>query len=283
MTTPDERPLATVKASIASTLKDAEIARLTAELGRLEADYQELQATQDRQWARCPDGCGCRLATDDAAKQECGCDGPCTMECQENGYPDAPSYRDLAVRRVMDERDDFRIRLEGALLAEAQARVDLAEAREQLASVRADRDLFNRQRNELAGERDALGEKTDLLEAECTERADSETDLRGERDALSNELLAVRATLASEREELATCRERNAAIAAQLDQYRDERDDARGKLDEIRAMVDATRPHFSAEQLRIVLHAIREEAGLEPAAGGESWRPGEGGVMETAR
>lgn len=54
---------------------------------------------------RCPDGCGCRLATDDADRAECGCDGPCTAECRENGYPDAPSYRDAAVKHVMDERD----------------------------------------------------------------------------------------------------------------------------------------------------------------------------------
>jgi hypothetical protein len=28
--------------------------------------------------ARCPEGCGCRLGTDDADRRECGCDGPCT-------------------------------------------------------------------------------------------------------------------------------------------------------------------------------------------------------------
>lgn len=59
-------------------------------------------------WPRCPDGCGCRLATDDADRAECGCDGPCTAECRENGYPDAPSYRDAAVKHVMDELDAAR-------------------------------------------------------------------------------------------------------------------------------------------------------------------------------
>lgn len=72
-------------------------------------------------WPRCPDGCGCRLATDDADRAECGCDGPCTAECRENGYPDAPSYRDAAVKHVMDERD--------------QARADLAKAGELIRSL----------------------------------------------------------------------------------------------------------------------------------------------------
>lgn len=59
----------------------------------------------DLRWPCCPDGCGCRIGTDDADGRECGCDGPCTMECLENGYPDAPSYRELAVRPVVQERD----------------------------------------------------------------------------------------------------------------------------------------------------------------------------------
>ena len=54
-------------------------------------------------WPKCPDGCGCRLGTEDADAKECACDGPCCMECRENGYPDAPSYRDLAVKHVMDD------------------------------------------------------------------------------------------------------------------------------------------------------------------------------------
>lgn len=73
------------------------------------------------QWPRCPDGCGCRLGTEDAEAGECGCDGPCTAECRENGYPDASSYRDQAVKHAMDERDD--------------AREQLAEAQRKLAEV----------------------------------------------------------------------------------------------------------------------------------------------------
>ena len=30
--------------------------------------------------AACPEGCGCRLGTDDADRRECGCDGPCTRD-----------------------------------------------------------------------------------------------------------------------------------------------------------------------------------------------------------
>jgi hypothetical protein len=26
----------------------------------------------------CPEGCGCRVGTEDADRFECGCDGPCT-------------------------------------------------------------------------------------------------------------------------------------------------------------------------------------------------------------
>lgn len=76
--------LAPAHAALAGQLRDA-----LADL----ADAEALAAN----WPKCPDGCGCRLGTDDADASECGCDGPCTMECRENGYPDAPSYRDLAV------------------------------------------------------------------------------------------------------------------------------------------------------------------------------------------
>jgi hypothetical protein len=71
-------------------------AALTGQLAGALEDYQDLH---DRlgAWPQCPDGCGCDLATGDPDAQECACDGPCTMECRENGYPDAPSYRDLAV------------------------------------------------------------------------------------------------------------------------------------------------------------------------------------------
>jgi len=65
------------------------------------------------------------------------------------------------------------------------------------------------------------------------------------------------------RAELATCRGHNAAIAVQLDQYRDERDQAREQLSEIQAMVRAAPALASAEQLGIVLRAIHEAAALE--------------------
>ena len=64
----------------------------TAEL--LRADLADAEAQLAR-WPRCPEGCGCRLGTEDADARECACDGPCCMECRENGYPDAPSYRDI--------------------------------------------------------------------------------------------------------------------------------------------------------------------------------------------
>jgi HPt (histidine-containing phosphotransfer) domain-containing protein len=102
--------LTTTSLAKCDAMDDRDAAR--AELASLQADYQDLLATQDRQWARCPDGCGCRLATEDADARECGCDGPCTTECRENGYPDKPSYRDQAVKHALDERDALRRQLD---------------------------------------------------------------------------------------------------------------------------------------------------------------------------
>lgn len=59
-------------------------------------------------WPRCPDGCGCRMGSNDPDLADCGCDGPCTAECRENGYLDAPSYRELAVGAVMNELSEAR-------------------------------------------------------------------------------------------------------------------------------------------------------------------------------
>lgn len=39
----------------------------------------------------CPDGCGCRLGTEDADARECGCDGPC---CGGDDYADEPGDDD---------------------------------------------------------------------------------------------------------------------------------------------------------------------------------------------
>lgn len=69
------------------------------------ASAEEHQAAR---WPRCPDGCGCRMDGQHADVRDCGCDGPCTMECSENGYPDAPSYREIAVRQAEGERDALR-------------------------------------------------------------------------------------------------------------------------------------------------------------------------------
>jgi hypothetical protein len=69
-------------------------AKLTAELGEMRADMAAARDLLDL-WPLCPDGCGCRLGTDDPDARECACDGPCCMECRETGYPDAPSYRDI--------------------------------------------------------------------------------------------------------------------------------------------------------------------------------------------
>lgn len=69
-------------------------------------------------WPKCPDGCGCRLGTtgpdgqNDADRFDCACDGPCCMECRENGYPDAPSYRDLENATLTADRDRYRKALE---------------------------------------------------------------------------------------------------------------------------------------------------------------------------
>lgn len=81
----------------------AEITSLRAQLRQAEDQRDDLRTDHDallgrveRQWPRCPDGCGCLMDGEDADRRECGCTGPCTTECAENGYPGFPSYRDLA-------------------------------------------------------------------------------------------------------------------------------------------------------------------------------------------
>jgi hypothetical protein len=83
-------------------------AALTAERDMARADLADAHARQNDRWPRCPDGCGCRMDGEDSDARDCGCDGPCIMECRENGYPDAPSYRDLAVKQVTDEMATMR-------------------------------------------------------------------------------------------------------------------------------------------------------------------------------
>jgi len=85
----------TASANAAASILD-EIHQARRENERLAADIGDL-AAQLIAWPTCPDGCGCRLGTEDADARDCACDGPCCMECRENGYPDKPSYRDIAV------------------------------------------------------------------------------------------------------------------------------------------------------------------------------------------
>lgn len=64
----------------------------------LQAESEQVEqqhAEQMKGWPVCPNGCGCRMNTEDAEVKDCACAGPCVMECQENGYPDVPSYRYL--------------------------------------------------------------------------------------------------------------------------------------------------------------------------------------------
>lgn len=127
----------------------------------------QLALDMDR-WPKCPDGCGCRLATGDADARECGCDGPCTMECRENGYPDAPSYRDLAVRHAMDERDEARAELQEVhdVLVAAYGRDDLTEGAEALlaGALASERDEA---REQLAVQHEAMSQ----LRADHSENA----------------------------------------------------------------------------------------------------------------
>lgn len=94
-----------------------------------------------------------------------------------------------------------------------------------------------------------LGHPDDLCEqwmaetwendADCSwDREDMMSAYREGRDEARRQLAPKWDALAAERdaarEQLATCRERNAAIAVQLDQYRDERDRYRVALERIR-------------------------------------------------
>jgi len=47
------------------------------ELDALRADLADAEAEMGR-WPRCSSGCRCRVGTEDADVNECGCDGPCT-------------------------------------------------------------------------------------------------------------------------------------------------------------------------------------------------------------
>lgn len=75
-------------------------ARLAKELEDAREHIEHLETEARTKWPTCPD-CSCRLGTDDPDRLECGCAGPCGTECKENGYPQAPSYRDIAVGKAV--------------------------------------------------------------------------------------------------------------------------------------------------------------------------------------
>lgn len=125
---------------------------LAGELGAAKAGnagYRErLREAHDGldRWPRCPDGCGCRLGTEDADARECACAGPCCTQCRENGYPDAPSYRDTAIAELAQAQD--------VVLAERDA------ARAWLTVVRA---VIRRYEDEELNAVTAFGEIEELL------------------------------------------------------------------------------------------------------------------------
>jgi len=227
----------------------AENAELTAQLA-LDMDN----------WPKCPDDCGCRLGLGDADRQECGCTGPCTMECRENGYPDAKSYRDLAVERLTAERDKV-YRERAALVAflaacyPAAIGIDPVEPGWPVAYVTTpagqmawhisqdDLELFphvprqpetaitwDGHTTEVKYERLAeftrmaatLPAGIPLRLARCPEHPG---DVHAQLGS-AGEWACLRglADVAEANDALTVCRRNNAAIAAQLDQYRGERD-----------------------------------------------------------
>ena len=99
------------------------------------------------------DLCGCRLGdtldgAGDADRADCGCDGPCTAECRENGYPDAPSYRDLAVKHAMDENAELRADRDGLRLERAAAIAQRDELRDVIAVTERERDAARKGRDD---------------------------------------------------------------------------------------------------------------------------------------
>jgi hypothetical protein len=102
-----ERDLADYRDALCAMQRERDEARAE------NAELTEQLALDMNNWPKCPD-CECRLGLGDADRQECGCTGPCTMECRENGYPDAMSYRDLAVAAVQDPGLRARVKLVAA-------------------------------------------------------------------------------------------------------------------------------------------------------------------------
>jgi hypothetical protein len=138
-------------------------------------------------------------------------------------------------------------------------------------------------------ERDEAREQAEQTELERNEARDRLAATQAHRDRLNRELATLTRELnAKDREiqgaadELATCRERNAAIGRQLDQYRDERDSAREQLaiavTEVRAL-RALAAEIIGDLEHVVIHGdsayvdrgmiadFRERAGLEADGG----------------
>ena len=118
---------------------------------------EEATAALMERWPRCPDGCGCRLGTDDADHAECGCDGPCTSECRESGYPDAMSYRDLAVKAAMDDADALREQLADWEAQRPGIQMRIVELNDAVAEKSALYDAIAEQEKTISDYRAAIG------------------------------------------------------------------------------------------------------------------------------
>lgn len=187
-------------------------------------------AEADPRWPRCPDGCECRLGTDDADARECGCDGPCTAECRENGYPDAPSYRDLAVeavagnlREALIERDEARASLreyQVALITNLATVAHLAGALRKIAGgeygsaslmaaaaerALADRDAVTSAEHKLAdvaSERDELRKHATSLEEDLDDAGTTIADYLSALSAMQRQLDRARDVVREMREHI---------------------------------------------------------------------------------
>lgn len=121
----------------------ARLAAVTAERDQLRRERDEAEDENRKlldAWPKCPDGCGCRIGTEDADRLDCGCGGPCCTACRENGYPDEPSYRDAATADLRDlaaeilaafdasKGDGYRARVGQVQIAKWRERAGLEES-----------------------------------------------------------------------------------------------------------------------------------------------------------
>lgn len=122
------------------------MAGLPVEPVRRDGMYRDLADAEES--ALCPEGCGCRLDTDDADRRECGCTGPCTapphresfraaarqylFACGIDATPDAISQLDeafLPCLRIMCDRDDHPWSPDGATWRESGRKGVLTDVR----------------------------------------------------------------------------------------------------------------------------------------------------------